>query len=197
MAKKVVIVSDLSGNEVPDDEQVEVRVLEFPELSQPVKLDASKTETDRLKLEGTQLALLELVTSDGQVERLAISADTLTRAVRGDIMEVMANAEGIYKPALQPEPQPEEPKRRGRRPRGEAAPGGEKIDYTSVEYAGRVKRGIVSDGEKQTVREHFDEVNRNLEAAGQRTLDLSDIAIVERYSLHELAQERGITPTAK
>lgn len=196
MAKKTVIISDLTGKDVPDDEQVEVRVLEYPGLSQGVKLDASKAETDRLKLEAKPMALLELITSDGAVERIALDAELFARSIRGDADEVMAHAEGIYEqPAPTPTP---EPTRRGRRPRGEGgAPRGEKIDYTSVEYAGRVKRGIVSDGEKQTVREHFDEVNRNLEAAGQRTLDLSDIAIVERYGLHELAEERGITPTAR
>lgn len=194
MARKIVVVSDLSGQDVPEDAQAEIRVLSYPTLNMPVKLDASRTEVERLQLEGKPMALLELVTSDG-TEQVAIDAEVFAKSVRGDIDEVLAHAEGIHVAPTQPAA---EPARRSRRPRGEgSAPGKEKVDYTSVEFAGRVKRGIVSDGEKETVRNHFDEVNANLEAAGQRTLDLSDIAIVERYGLQDLAKERGITPTAK
>ena len=44
MAKRVILVSDVSGKEIPDEEQVEVQVLSYPGLNMPVKLDASKTE---------------------------------------------------------------------------------------------------------------------------------------------------------
>jgi hypothetical protein len=198
MSTRLVIVSDLSGQEIADGDNVEVRVLELEGLSQPVKIDASTAEADRLSLEAKPLALLELVLPNGEVRRVAIEADQFKRSIRGDADEVLANAEGLsFTPQA---PAAEEPKRRTRRPRGEGVPAasrGEKIDYTSVEYAGRVKRGQVSEGEKETVRNHFDEVNRNLEAAGQRTIDLSDIAMVEKYGLQELAKERGITPAAK
>jgi hypothetical protein len=192
MARKVVLVSDFSGKEVPDDEQVEVRVLNYPSLSMPVKLDASKAEADRLKLEAKPMALLEFVTADGTVEQLAVDAQLFAKSIRGDADEVMSRADGLQ---LAP---PVEPVGRTRRPRGSgAAARADRVDYSSVEYAGRVKRGLVSEGEKATVRAHFDAVNRNLEAAGQRTLDLSDIAIVEKYGLLDLAKERGVSPAAK
>ena len=105
MARKVVFVSDLTGSEIPDDEQVEVRVLEYPDLSQPIKLDASTTEANRLKVESTPMALLELVSSDG-TERIAISAEQFARAIKGDAAEVMANAEALTFPQ-QPESAPE------------------------------------------------------------------------------------------
>ena len=47
MAKKVAIVSDLSGTDIPDAEQVEPRVMELEGLSQPVKPDSSRAEVDR------------------------------------------------------------------------------------------------------------------------------------------------------
>lgn len=196
MAQRTVYASDLTGKDIPDGERVEVRVLESPDLNMPVKLDASKTEADRLRVESTSLTLLELVMPDGETVRIAIPVEQFKKSIKGDADEVLANAEGLSFQSQQPE---QEAPRRGRRPRGEgaAAPKTERVDYTSVEHAGSVKRGIVSDGEKQTVREHFDEVNRNLEAAGQRQIDLSDIAMVEKYGLQELAAERGITPAAK
>jgi len=194
MARKVVLISDLSGKDIPDDDQVELRVLEYPELSEPVKLDASRVETDRLKLEAKPMALLELVLADGSSERIAVDAALFAKSIRGDAAEVLSRAESLR---VAP-PVPEAVTLRQRRARGSvAATRGDKIDYTSVEHAGSVKRGIVSDGEKQTVREHFDEVNANLAASGQRTLDLSDIAHVTKYGLEELAKERGITPEAK
>lgn len=193
MAKKTVVVSDFSGKEVSDEDVVSVIVLEYPELSQSIRLDASQVEVDRLKVESAPMALLEVIKPDGTVERFAVAAQALAKSIKGDADEIMSRAEA-YSPMSQPEP---EAPRRGRRPRGEGAPRPEKIDYTSVEHAGSVKRGLVSEGEKETVRTNFDEVNRNLEAAGQRQIDLSDIAMVEKYGLQELAKERGITPTPK
>lgn len=195
MAQRIVTVSDLSGSDIPQDEEAKINVLEFPELSQQVMVDASQTEVDRLKLEAQPFTLVEIVNADGSTERLALSVDSFKKHFKSDVTEVLAHAETLYKTAP---PEPEAPRRRGRRLRGEAAPArGERIDYSDVRFAGRVKRGIISDAEKLTVREHFDEVNKNLTEAGQRTLDLGNIEHVTKYGLEELAKERGITPAAK
>lgn len=183
MARKVVIVSDLSGQEVADDERVELRVLEYPELSQPVRLDASKAEVDRLKLEAKPFALLELVTSDGTVERIAIDAGELARNVPGDIHEVMATAEAVYQAPTQPEPAA--PARRGRRPRGEGAPAsrGEKIDYTAPDRYGQLHRGRLNDAEIELVRDNPEQASRNREAQGHPPIDWDDAKEQARYSL--------------
>lgn len=194
MAQRVVTVSDLSGSDIPQGEEAKINVLEYPELSQQVVVDASQTDVDRLKLEAQPFALVEIVNSDGSTERLALSVDSFKRNFKSDVDEVLAGAETLHKTT----PGAEVARRRGRRPRGEGAPvRGERIDYSDVRFAGRVKRGIVSDAEKQTVRDHFDEVNKNLAAAGQRTLELSNIEHVTKYGLEELAKGRGITPSAK
>ena len=120
MAKRVILVSDVSGKEIPDEEQVEVQVLSYPGLNMPVKLDASKTEADRLKIDARPMALLRLIGSDGS-EEIAVDAELFAKAIHGDADEVLAMAEG-----LQLAPQPEAPRRRGRRSSGQSAPAGER-----------------------------------------------------------------------
>lgn len=191
MARRTVTISDLSGKDIEAGDEVQIRVISYPQLSEPVQIDASVAEADRLKLENKPLALLEIVTQDG-TEQVAVDAEVLAKTVKGDIYEILSQAARVVlvqAPASEPA--------RQRRPRGSGEPKPEKTDYTSVEFAGRVKRGLVSEGEKETVRTHFDEVQENLAAAGQRTLDLHDIAVVEKYGLQELAKERGIEPAAK
>jgi hypothetical protein len=179
MARKVVIVSDLSGQDIPDDERVELRVLEFPELSQPVRLDASKTEVDRLKLEAKPFALLELVTADGAIERIAVDAGELARNVQGDLHEIMSTAEAVY----QSEPVVVPP-RRGRRPRDEgAAPRGDKIDYTAPDRYGQLHRGRLNEAEIQLVRDNPEQASRNREAQGHPPIDWDDAKERTRYGL--------------
>lgn len=181
MAKKVILISDLGGAEIPEDEQVELRVLEFPELSQPVRLDASKTETDRLKLEAKPLALLEVVSSDGATERIAVDAGQLTKAIRGDAHEVMSRAEGLYVPPPQPEPAAP---RRGRRPRSEgAAAHGEKVDYTAPEHFGQLHRGRLTDEEIKLVKENPEQASRNRQAQGNPAIDWDNPKERSRYNL--------------
>jgi hypothetical protein len=180
MAQRVVTISDLSGQDVPDEDRVSIHVLEFPELSQPVKLDASKTEADRLQVESTSLALIELVMPDGDTVRLALPADQFRQAIRGDADEVLARAEGLSFPGTQPEA--EASKRRGRRPRGEgAAARGDKVDYTSPEHAGVMHRGRVTEAEAEWVRNNLDEANANRRRAGQPEIDPNDEKEKKRY----------------
>jgi hypothetical protein len=188
VATRTVTISDFSGEDIPQGQEAKLNLLEYPDLSSAVVLDVSQDEIDKLKLQAKKFALIQV----GD-ERIAIDASELDRHVKGDIYEILAHAQPLDEPRQTFTDAPT----RQRRARGTAAASDKvKIDYTSVEHAGSVKRGIVSDGEKQTVREHFDEVNENLAASGQRTLNLHDIAIVERYGLKELAKERNIEPKA-
>src|SRR5262249_60904363 len=63
--------------------------------------------------------------------------------------------------------------------------------YASLDSAGRPHKGKVTDAEKQLVRENFDQVNERLAAEGQRTIDLDDAELVDRYGLADLAEKRG------
>lgn len=180
MAKKVIVLSDLTGSEIPDNEQVELRVLELQGLSQPVRLDASKTEVDRLRVEGTPLALIELLMPDGETVRLALPADQFRKAIKGDADEVLASAEGL---TFAPPSEPETQRRRGRRPRGEgaAAASGPKLDYSAPENAGVMHRGRVTETEAEWVRNNLDEANENRRRSGQPEIDPNDEKEKKRY----------------
>ena len=60
---------------------------------------------------------------------------------------------------------------------------GEKIDYSSPEFAGNPHRGRVTEAEAAYVREHFDEVNARLSREGKPMLDPADAKTKKRYGL--------------
>jgi hypothetical protein len=181
VAKKTITVSDMSGQDIPDDEQVELRVLELEGLSQPIRLDASKSEVDRLRLEAKPMALIELVMPDGTVERLLIDAAQFKQSIKGDADEVMARAEALTFASTQPGP--EVPRRRGRRPRtgGATATRADRHDYTAEENFGLLHRGRVTEEEAAMVRGNLDKANANRASAGQRPIDPNDYQEKKRY----------------
>lgn len=61
--------------------------------------------------------------------------------------------------------------------------GAPKIDYSSVEYAGRPHRGRITDAEKRTVQNSLQTVNTNLRAAGVRELDINNTEHKEKYGI--------------
>lgn len=180
MATKTIRISDLSGQDIVEADEMEVRVLEFPELSEPVKLDASKTETDRLKLEARPMALLELVTKDGASERIAVDAELFRNAVRGDIYEVLSQAD-----SLRPLVADLQPRRRGATRRAGGSSGSttrsEKVDYSLPENSGIIHRGRITEVEAAWVRDHLEEANANRQRAGQPLIDPRDAKEKQRY----------------
>jgi hypothetical protein len=61
--------------------------------------------------------------------------------------------------------------------------GGERIDYSSPEYAGNPHRGRVTEVEAAYVRDNLDAVNKRLSAEGKPMLDPSDPKTRKRYGL--------------
>jgi hypothetical protein len=79
-----------------------------------------------------------------------------------------------------------------RSPRASVSSGsrGDRLDYATLEHAGKPHKGKVTDTEKQLVREHLDQINQRLAAEGQRTISVADPDHVERYGLQEIARDR-------
>ncbi|HEY1619404.1 MAG TPA: hypothetical protein VGG25_17415, partial [Streptosporangiaceae bacterium] len=76
-----------------------------------------------------------------------------------------------------------------------ASPGGgsrDRLDYTTLEHAGKPHKGKITDTEKQLVHDHLDEINDRLAEQGLRTISLTEPEHVERYGLQELARERNV-----
>jgi hypothetical protein len=81
--------------------------------------------------------------------------------------------------------------RRGSRVAAGGPARSDRIDYASAAHAGKPHKGRITAGEKQLVRERFDEINERLAAEGIRTISLADREHLERYGLEDLARTRG------
>ena len=86
------------------------------------------------------------------------------------------------------------PARRGSRVAAGGPARSDRIDYASAAHAGKPHKGRITAGEKQLVRERFDEINERLAAEGIRTISLADREHLERYGLEDLARTRGTGP---
>lgn len=193
MSKKMLTVSDLTGEPITDDEDVvTIIVHDSPVLDHAVTLDASKAELKSLSGSKKDFVLIELLTDGGDSrERMVLEAAQFNKLFKGDVEEVLGDAEHYDYGGRAPR---EEPKRRGRPRAAASADKPTRVDYRTIENAGKVHRGRITDEEKLQVQQNFDKVNSNLKSAGERELDLGSADHVEKYGLHKLAQERGVVP---
>lgn len=67
----------------------------------------------------------------------------------------------------------------------------DRIDDASAAHAGKPHKGRITDGEKQLMRERFDDINERLAGQGIRTISLADRERIERYGLEDLAGKRA------
>lgn len=182
MATKTVRVSDLSGNQIPE-EQSDVRlIVEHPEYPEPVGLDVLPEDVEPLLTEeNTQFVVVSLQDPDNpNPKRYSLSFDEFESLFQsGDSSRVLQDA---YQ--TQQQEREAEIARRGRERRAVASGSSrtrERIDYTSPEHAGEPHRGTVSEGEKEYVRNNLGVVNRRLREQGLREIDPSDPKMAARY----------------
>jgi hypothetical protein len=60
--------------------------------------------------------------------------------------------------------------------RATGGPRNDRVDYAAAEHAGKPHKGRITDGEKELVRERFDEINELLADQGIRTISLTERA---------------------
>jgi hypothetical protein len=185
VGQKTVKFSDLSGELIiKDDSLARIVVHEHPELGGgPVEIEVHADEARAVDQAAIQVAVVDLYFPDEDEPRrtyMDLAAfDGLS--TEQPMSELLASAR---------------PARRGAKSSAASPARADRMNYSSLEHAGRPHRGKVTDEEKQLVREHFDEVNDRLAAAGLRTISLSDPDHVDRYDLAGLAAERGISGSA-
>jgi hypothetical protein len=162
MAKRVLFVSDISGEEIPEGEHARV-VFE----SEGRVIDVSASEAALLESQKLDLVTLTIHLPDGARRTVLMEATTLEKLWPGvDIETVLARAERFDQRAVPPS---------RRTPSAvvsvPARAAVDKIDYSSPEYAGTPHRGRVSPEEAAYVRANLDAVNARLAAAGMRTIE--------------------------
>ena len=166
MGKKTIRVSDFSGRVLqPDDEATRVVILEHPDLvAGPVQLDATPAEVESIDDAALDVAIVEIHDSHGggDPRRVVLTASEFdAMATDTPMAQLLRTADRVRPPKTR-----------------RAA---EKIDYGSIEHAGRPHRGRVTEEEARLVRERLDEVNKRLADSGVRQIDPADPEHAARY----------------
>jgi len=180
MAQRMVRFSDLTNKIIEDDQLVRLVIDQHPALEDgPVEIEAMREEVEPIRKQTLNVVSLKLYEGDStEPESITMEADAFNKLAGDmDMADIIRRAQPAYPPR--------------RKTAAPAAPAAEKIDYGSVDHAGRPKRGKVSDAEKATVAAHLDKVNERLKREGHRTIDLDNTEHVARYGLEKLAKEAG------
>jgi hypothetical protein len=167
MGRKTVHVSDFSGKVLQsDDEVVGIVVLEHPDLvAGPVRLEAEPVEVESIDDAALDVAIVEIYDSHGggQPRRVVLTASEFD-ALAADVpmAQLLKTAERI-------------------RPPRAAKKAAERLEYATLEHAGKPHRGRTTEEEAQLVREHLDEINKRLADEGIRQVDPADPEHAARY----------------
>jgi hypothetical protein len=179
VGQKMVRFSDLSGQLIPEDDQLaRIVIHEHPELgSGPVEIEVLVEEARSVEQAAVSVALVELHLPGAVPIRVAMDADAFDKLATDQAMsELLVSAR---------------PARRTAKATATSSPRTERSGYGTLDTAGRPHKGKITEQERQLVQEHLDEINERLTADGQRVISLDDPEHVERYGLAELAEQRG------
>jgi hypothetical protein len=178
MGQKTVRFSDLSGQLIMhDDALARIVVHEHPELGDgPVEIEALTDEAEAMEEAALRVAVLDLYFRDDiEPRRIVLEADVFDKlATENPMSELLITAR---------------PARRSPRTPTNGASRGDRLDYATLEHAGKPHKGKTTDTEKQLVRDNLAEINERLARQGIRTISLTDADHIERYGLDQLARE--------
>jgi hypothetical protein len=176
VAIKVVHVSDVSDRLGSEEELGRLVVLEHPDIAETVTLELFP---DELKgLENTERFVRLEWTPPGarKAEVLTVpQAQFDAIAEDGDMKAILVTAIAA------------EHERRAKRQQAGRSPAGggrrAKINYATLEHAGKPHRGRITDAEKELVQGNLDKVNKRLRDSGTREIDPNDPDMKQRYGL--------------
>jgi len=180
MGQKTVRFSDLSGQLIMDDDALaRIVVNEHPELVDgPVEIEALTGEAEAMEQAALRVAVVEVYLPDDiEPRRIVMEADAFDKLATEHPMDQLLIAA--------------RPVRRSPRTSANGGSRGDRLDYATLEHAGKPHKGKTTDVEKRLVRDHLDEINEQLAAQGIRTISLTDPDHVERYGLQQFARDRN------
>jgi hypothetical protein len=174
VGQKTVKFSDLSGQLILEDEPVRIVVCEHPQLGDtPVEIEALPDEASAIEEAGLEAAVVDLYfPGDDQPRRVTIDVDAFDKLATDKPMSVLLAAA--------------RPARRAARSTAVSAAREGRVNYATLEHAGKPHKGKTTEEEKRLVREHLDEINERLRAQSLRTVSLTDPDHIERYGLDQL-----------
>jgi len=179
VATKTIKISDLSGNEIRNEEQLARLVVEeHPDLTDSVTLEVLPEEVEEALPEEqnyVRVTYFPPTERGGAPRSVVLSIEEFNNLSQSEDMATVLNN------ALRAQQEEERPRgRRGRRRAGERR---QRIDYASPEYAGLPHRGRITEAEKEYVRNNLDEVNRRRVQQGHDPIDPADPEMAEKYGL--------------
>lgn len=176
MGQKLVKFSDLSGNLVDDEEVVRLIITQHPDLADgPVEIEAAPAELEGVEQLALNVVSFDVIRPGEEPTTVIMEIEAFNKLSTQDPMPVVLKAaRRSYAKAA------------GAKPTGEV-----RINYASVEHAGKPHKGRTTDAEKQIVRDHLEAVNGRLRNEGLRTIDLDNPEHVTRYGLEELVAARA------
>jgi hypothetical protein len=176
VGQKTVRFSDLSGQLIMEDSALaRIVVHEHPELTDsPVEIEALADEARGIEKAAVQVAVVDLYfPGEDEPQRVAMDVEAFDKlATDKPMSELLAAAR---------------PARRATRSATAATTRDTRVNYATLEHAGKPHKGKTTEAEKLLVREHLDEINERLAAQSMRTISLTDPEHIERYGLEELA----------
>jgi hypothetical protein len=178
MGQKTVRFSDLSGQLIThDDALARIVVHEHPELVDgPVEIEALTDEAEAIEQAALRVAVVDLyLPEDLEPRRIVMEADAFDKLATDNPMEQLLIAA--------------RPVRRSPKTSVSSGSRGDRVDYSTLEHAGKPHKGKVTDVEKQLVRDHLDEINQRLAGQGLRTISPADPDHAERYGLQQFAPD--------
>ena len=175
MAKREIIVSDISGHDVPAGHDVRIVVNEHPAIDGPVELDASTEEAERFQSVQLELVTLTIYEPGEAPRNVVMDSAGFAAALDGvDIDVVLKSGRRVGRGSRTAVARPSTTARR-------SSPATGKVDYSTPQHAGTLHRGRITEAEAAYVRDNLDEVNARLQREGGRHIDPSDPAEKKRY----------------
>ncbi len=182
MARVTVRVSDISGNQIPDEQSGARLIVEHPDFSKPIGLDVLTEEVQpHLSEQATRFVVLSMSDPESpNQQRYVMSIEDFEKLFQTD------DSTSVLQEALDTQQQERESalssRDRGKRGAASGSTGTrERIDYSSPEHAGKPHRGTISEAEKEYVRNNLDEVNRRNREQGHPEIDPNDPRTAARY----------------
>lgn len=184
MAQRMVRFSDLTNKIIEDDDHV-VRIVveQHPALGNgPVEIEAARDEVEPILKGALSVVHLKLYLGDEpEPETVAMEIGEFNNLAGDmDMADIIQRAEPAYPPRRQARPAP--------------ASTIDKLDYSTLEHAGKPHRGKTTETEKEIIRGNLAAINDRLRRDGIRTIDLSNAEHVTRYGLEDLTEEAGHLP---
>jgi hypothetical protein len=171
-------VSDLTGDDVADNQHVKLVIRRHPAYVSPITLDAQEGELEALKAvdEVVELEIQPTGGNESAARTLLVELSALKGLAKGsDLDAILMNAAAAQARLSEPKP-------RTRRGGGTSAQRA-KTNYATLEHAGEPHRGRITDAEKQIVRTNLAKVNKRLRDSGKRQIDPNDQEMRQRYGL--------------